>query len=88
MEINNYIDVNDKYQKPVTDYYVRKYYGVRRFNENITVDRGFFYPTVQETKSTREMVPVKYSKPCYVDYPMIFGAIDGIVSSYWQLNRP
>jgi hypothetical protein len=88
MEISNYTEVHDTYPKLVTDYWVGKYYGIRRFNENEGVERGYFYPTQTETKSSREMVPLKYSKPIYVDYPTIFGQLDPIVSSYYQLNRP
>lgn len=88
MEISNFTEVDDRYPRLTTDYYVRKYYGIRRFNENETCERGYFYPTQTETKSSREMVPVKYSKPIYCDYPVIFGTIDPIVASYWQINRP
>jgi hypothetical protein len=88
MEINNYVGETLSVGKSVTDYYVRKKYSLRRFNENLTTERSYFYPTVQEKTSSRELVPVKYSKPIYVDYPTIFGQLDPIVASYYQINRP
>jgi hypothetical protein len=88
MNIQDQFNYSVEVPSTITRYQQYRTYSVRRFNERPTTERGYFYPTVSETKSTREMVPVKYAKPCYVDYPTYYGAIDPIVASYWQLNRP
>ena len=88
MNIQDHLDFSIKVPETVTRYQQYRTYSIRRFNERPTTERGYFFPTIAETKSTREMVPIKYSVPCYTDYPRIFGSLDPIVSSYWQLNLP
>ena len=86
MNIRNYLNYDIRVPQLQTEYDIYRQYGIRRAFKFPT-NRDFFSPT-SKTEFPREQVPIRFTVSPMVDYPVIYGAIDGIVASYWQTNLP